>query len=244
MKTNSMIPRASEGGHWYDRDGTPRYEVLAKDGSMRPATVRDARKFGWYPGVTSIIKCAAAPGLERWKQDQNVLAALTMPRRGDETHDALLGAIRNDAEEQARKARDWGTRFHAAIQGHYEGRPRTRICSPYVQGVAAVIDANFGGATWLTEKPMAHCLGLRYESRLALRRCVLDFKGSDFTREDAPAQDVGRAPHAGSRLVARLPASARVRSEAAMRYRESRQNAPGLCANHPRGRTGLANAAG
>jgi hypothetical protein len=59
--TGATMSRPSESGHWYDRDGSPRYEVKAKDGSMRPATLRDARKFGWFPGVTSIIRCAAAP---------------------------------------------------------------------------------------------------------------------------------------------------------------------------------------
>ena len=81
------MTHASQGQHWYDRDGTPRYEVRAKDGSMRPATLRDARKFGWYPGVTSIIKCAAAPGLERWKAEQTILSALTLPRSEGEGSD-------------------------------------------------------------------------------------------------------------------------------------------------------------
>jgi hypothetical protein len=38
--------RPSEGGHFYDRDGTPRYEVVGSNGKVRPATLRDARKFG------------------------------------------------------------------------------------------------------------------------------------------------------------------------------------------------------
>src|SRR5688572_11137517 len=116
--SRSDIPRASESGHWYDRDGTPRYEVMAKNGSMRPATLRDARKFGWYPGVTSIIKCAAAPGLETWKQNQVLMAALTLPRVEGETSESLCQRIMRDSGEQARKARDKGPEIHAAIQGH------------------------------------------------------------------------------------------------------------------------------
>lgn len=179
-------PRASESGHWYDRDGTPRYEVMAKNGTMRAATLRDARKFGWYPGVTSIIRCGAAPGLERWKQDQGILAALTMPRRGDETHDVLMAAIRADAEEQARRAREWGTRFHAAIQGHYEGTPPDEDFLPWVQAVVRAIDANFPGGGWIAEKPCAHPLGFGTKADLCRPGANLDFKGSDFTEADAP----------------------------------------------------------
>ena len=50
-----------ESGHWYTRDGRPFYEVPRSDGSgMRPATLKDARLLGLYPGVTTILRCAAA----------------------------------------------------------------------------------------------------------------------------------------------------------------------------------------
>lgn len=183
--TNS--PRASESGHWYDRDGTPRYEVAAKDGSMRAATLRDARKFGWYPGVTSIIKCAAAPGLERWKQDQVLMAALTLPRVDGESNEALCARIMADSGEQARKARERGTEIHAAIQGHYEGAPPSEEMWPFVQGVSAAIAANFGAQPWHPEKPCAHELGYGTKADLSCPAVILDFKGSEFDAGAAPS---------------------------------------------------------
>lgn len=173
-----------ESTHYYDRDGTPRYEVRAKDGSMRPATLRDARKFGWYPGVTSIIRCAAAPGLDRWKTEQNILAALTLPRTGEESHDLLMSRIRTDAEEQAKKAREWGTRFHAAIQGHYEGVAPNEEWYDTVQAVVKSIEANFPGCTWVPEKPCAHPSGYGTKADLSSANVVIDFKGSEFTRDN------------------------------------------------------------
>lgn len=179
-----MKIRASEGQHWYDRDGTPRYEVADAKGNMRPATLRDARKYGWYPGVTSIIKCAAAPGLERWKFEQGVLAALTLPRVDGETHEALLARIREDADAQARKARERGTQIHAAIQGHYDGEPPPEELWPYVAGVKEHIEANFPGRLWVSEKPCAHVLGYGTKADLSSRNVVIDFKGSDFTENE------------------------------------------------------------
>jgi hypothetical protein len=180
------IPRARESGHWYDRDGTPRYEVRAKDGSMRNATLRDARKFGWYPGVTSIIKCAAAPGLETWKQNQVLLAALTLPRLEGENDESFCKRIMQDSQEVGRKARDKGTLIHAAIQGHYEGQAPDVDMLAYVQGVAECIRQNCGERKWIAEKACAHELGFGTKSDLHAfgGDRFLDFKGSDFTKEE------------------------------------------------------------
>ena len=180
------MTHASQGQHWYDRDGTPRYEVMAKDGTMRPATLRDARKHGWVPGVTSIIKCAAAPALNRWKEDQSILAALTLPRTGDEPHDVLMARIRQDAEEQAKKAREWGTAFHAAIQGHYEGKPPSEEMWPCVRGVVDALHDNFGEQDWRPEKPCAHGSGYGTKADLSSNRVIVDFKGSEFDAFKAP----------------------------------------------------------
>lgn len=176
--------RASESGHWYSQTGEPMYEVATADGKrMRAATLADARKRGWYPGVTSIIRCAAAPGLERWKIDQHVLSALTLPRVEGETNDALLSRIRIDADEQSRKAREAGTNYHAALQGHFEGVPPSEDCWPVVEGVLAVLHANYGARHWIPELPIAHPLGFGTKSDLHCRAelpIVLDFKGAEF----------------------------------------------------------------
>ena len=219
------MTHASQGQHWYDRDGSPRYEVMAKDGTMRPCTLRDARKMGLYPGVTSIIKCAAAPGLERWKNDQTILSALTLPRSGDEPHDVLLARIRQDAEEQAKKAREWGTAFHAAIQGHYEGKPPSEEMWPCVRGVVDAIDANFPGRGWFTERPCAHPIGYGTKADLSSHDVVLDFKGSEFDSAKAPTLktwDEHAMQLAATRQALCLP-----KAECAIVYVS--RTVPGLC---------------
>jgi hypothetical protein len=222
------MTHASQGQHWYMRDGTPCYEVPAKDGSMRPATLRDARKLGLYPGVTSIIKCAAAPGLERWKAEQNVLAALTLPRTGDEPHEVLMAKIRQDAEEQGRKAREWGTAFHAAIQGHYEGTPPSEEMWPCVRGVVDAIGANFNIPVWWTEKPCASPLGYGTKADLCCldgAGAVLDFKGSEFDAAKAPKLETWDEHH--MQLAATRQALGLPKAECAIVYVS--RTVPGLC---------------
>ena len=78
----SEIKYTAESGHWYDRDGKPAYTVIGKNGKERNTTLRDAREKDLVTSVTTILKVAAAPGLERWKQEQVLLAADPTARRG------------------------------------------------------------------------------------------------------------------------------------------------------------------
>ena len=80
-------PRASESNHWYTRDGVPRYTVVGANGKERNTTLRDARKEGLIPSVTTVLNVAAKPALNQWLQRQVLLAALTLPRRPDEPED-------------------------------------------------------------------------------------------------------------------------------------------------------------
>lgn len=217
-------PRASEGGHWYDRDGTPRYEVIGANGKSRPATLRDARKFGWYPGVTSIIRCAAAPGLEIWKSKQVLLAALTLPRLDGETDESFCERVMRDSQEEGRKARERGTEIHAAIQGHYEGAAPCVELLDYVCGVAECIEANFPGRAWTPEKPCAHELGYGTKADLS-SDAVIDFKGSEFTKEDMASLKTWDE-HA-MQLAATREALGKHNADCAICYVS--RNVPGLC---------------
>lgn len=220
------MSRASESGHWYDRDGTPRYDVPTADGKrMRAATLADARKYGWYPGVTSIIKCAAAPNLVDWMIDQAILAALTLPRIDGETNEALLARIRADAGEQAKKARDKGTEIHAAVQGHYEGVPPAQEFWPHVQGVRDAINANFGLQAWKPEMPCAHPLGFGTKSDLSCNEILIDFKGSEFDEKKMPTLKTWDE-HA-MQLAATREARGLAGARCAIGYVS--RNCPGLC---------------
>src|SRR6056300_705776 len=98
---------ATESGHWYEKDGTPAYKVpMAKDpNKMRNTTLRDAKKLGLLPSVTTIIKEAAKPGLTNWIINQNIMAALTVPRIAGESDEDFIKRITSDATEQAKQAR-------------------------------------------------------------------------------------------------------------------------------------------
>lgn len=178
-------PHAQESGHWYSRTGEPVYEVPGADGKkMVTPDIRHARKLGLLPGATSIIRCAAAPGLERWKQEQVLLAALTLPRGHAEPDQVYVARVLEDSQEQGRKAAQMGTAIHAAIQGHYEGAPPDPDYWPYVQGTVATLTARYGAHSgWKAEESFANPLGYGGKKDLCRPGLLLDFKGKDFTAE-------------------------------------------------------------
>jgi hypothetical protein len=103
--------------HWYLQDGTPYHEVVRADGNgMRSVTLRDVRKVNALPSVTNILGVLAKPGLDAWKQEQAILAALTLPRRDDETLDVFARRVVTDMGEQVRSAADLGSAVHTAIE--------------------------------------------------------------------------------------------------------------------------------
>jgi hypothetical protein len=106
--------------HLYTPTGEPVYEVPYADkkraGEMRKPTLADARKRGLYPGVTDVLNILADPGLDVWKINTHIEAALTHPQDGRPVDD-LIPEIKKNAEEFGRVARELGTLHHDAIEG-------------------------------------------------------------------------------------------------------------------------------
>lgn len=182
MKTSEMKPHVAESTHWYSRSGEPAYEVEGKTG-RRPTTLRDARKLGLVPSVTTIIKSASAPALELWKAKQVMLAAMTLPRNPDESDDSFCARVMHDSKEQARKAAARGTAIHAAIQGQYEGEIPDEADWPFVKGCVEAIHAHCEDWPWCAESSFAHPLGFGGKCDLSSKGWVIDFKTKEFAAD-------------------------------------------------------------
>lgn len=176
--------RPSESNHWYAKDGTPMYTVPAKDGNPRATTLRDAKKLGLLPSVTTIMKAAASPGLEAWKLNQMMLAALTLPRMGGENEESFIKRIQSDSKDQARQAAERGTAVHAAIEKFYDGQIEADSL-PYLEAVYKAVEAHFGNPRWAVEKSFASngFAGKVDMHTLEGDGVVIDFKTKEFTSE-------------------------------------------------------------
>lgn len=183
LKSNEY---ASESTHWYAKDGSPCYTVVGKNGKERNTTLRDARQLALVPSVTTILKSAAAPGLEQWKMNQVLLAALTMPRIEGEPEPDYIARILRDSKEQGKKAAERGTIIHGALEKAYTGIEVAPEFQPYVDGTMASIKATFGGQEWSAEKSFAHEFGFGGKVDLHSSEVVIDFKTKEFTEDKLP----------------------------------------------------------
>ena len=197
---------ASQAGHWYAQDGSPCYEVPSKSkpGEMRPTTLRDARALNLVPSVTTIIRQAAQPGLEKWKQQQLLHAALTLPRHDGESEDDYASRVIEDAAEQGRSAREKGTEIHAAIERFFDGIDPSPEMKPFVMAAFNAVTDKLDNPEWQAEKSFACSLG--YGGKLDLHGMslgqpfIVDFK----TKADWSDKDAGKLAYDehGMQLVA------------------------------------------
>ena len=172
-----------ESGHWYTKEGTPAYTTIGKTGE-RPTTLRDARKEGLLPSVTTIINLLSKAGLDTWKQQQVLLAALTLPRLPTESEQEWLSRVMQDSKATGREAADRGTKIHGIIQSFFE-----QVYMPekpaYVDAVVNALEAQYGFQLWVSEKSFGHPIGYGGKVDLMAKKTVgtggfvVDFKTKD-----------------------------------------------------------------
>jgi hypothetical protein len=167
--------KVQESGHWYTKDGSPAYTTIGKTGE-RPTTLRDARKLGLLPSVTTINGMLSKAGLDTWKQQQVLLAALTLPRLDGETEQEWLARVMQDSKATGREAAERGTAIHAIIEAYFE-----QVYMPekpaYLSGIDNALRDAFGEQLWISEKSFSHHLGFGGKCDLMSRDgFIVDFK--------------------------------------------------------------------
>jgi hypothetical protein len=170
---------ATSAGHWYKPSGEPAYTVIGANGKERATTLRDARKLGLYPSVTTITKLAAKPGLERWKAEQLMMSALTLQQMPMESEQSWIGRVWQDSIQQAARAAERGTRIHAAIEKSYRGESYDPEFKPWVTLARQVIGQAFPDESWSAERSFAHPLGYGGKVDLHSKRVLIDMKSKD-----------------------------------------------------------------
>jgi len=174
--------KVAESGHWYTKDGTPAYTTIGKTGE-RATTLRDARKLGLLPSVTTINGQLSKAGLDTWKQQQVLLAALTLPRAEGEAEQEWLARVMQDSKATGREAAERGTAIHAIIEGYFE-----QIYMPqkpaYLDNIDIALKNAFGDQPWLAERSFGHPLGFGGKCDLMAKTgFIVDFKTKDTNLE-------------------------------------------------------------
>ena len=180
-----------EGGstHWYDKSGNPKYTVTDSKGKERPTNLRDARILSLVPSVTTILSIIAKPALNIWMQEQVLLAALTLPKRPDESESDWLNRVIRDSRESSKKARDRGTDIHDAIEMAFKGDYRGEYIN-HANNVKKALNEHFGALEWISEQSFAS--EMMFGGKCDLHSpsgVVVDFKTTDKPLEKVAVYD-------------------------------------------------------
>lgn len=116
------ITLPEKSAHWYRRDGVPCHEVPKKDGKgMRSVNLRYDRSLDLLPSVTNVLSVKAKPGLDNYKIEQALMAAVTLPRLDGENEDAFMERVVVDMEAHMRDAAEFGTKIHKYCEQFHLG---------------------------------------------------------------------------------------------------------------------------
>jgi hypothetical protein len=145
------------------------------------------------PSVTTILKVVAKPGLELWKLEQMLLAALTLPQRPNEPEKDFIARVVADSKETGKQAAELGTRIHESIEGWMNGvRPveHDDIAKAFEESIFNHFKTH-PFQPWLTERSFASPMGYGGKVDLyceadehAPLGIVLDAKTKDFGPDD------------------------------------------------------------
>ena len=181
--------------HWYDRKGNPRYEVQGKLGP-RPTTLREARKEGWVPSVSTVWgDIVAKPMLNKWMQNELMSALWTEFHSADNignqdnSYSEYEELARTRFSKKQHQVMNRGTEIHAHLELYFKGTKITADHEEICHNVHAKLNECCpDGGEWVAERSFAHPLGFGGKIDLHNDEWVVDFKTKEFpAKPDIPS---------------------------------------------------------
>ena len=154
---------ASDQTHWYRmEDGSPCHNVESKGkpGTLRPTTLRDARKLNLAPSVSAIVRQTHKPQLEEWKVKECVKFSSLHPYEEHmESLDDYAKRMFIEWSEESGRVKDTGQLIHGAIERWLESGVAEGSMEPYVSAADLAITEMGVKVQEHVEKSFAHPLG-------------------------------------------------------------------------------------
>ena len=183
-----------KGSHWYQPDGSAMHTIIGANGNERNTTLRDARKLGLLPSVTTVQKDVLVNhGVDRWFKDILVKAGFTVPDaiRAQSFEDYQTRVL-EDADAFGREAREFGTGVHGVIDEF--NTTRSRNCAskyqPWLDQYVKWFEANIEEVYFSEETLVNMEVGYAGTTDLSARHkthgdVVIDFK-TQQVKKDKP----------------------------------------------------------
>ncbi len=168
--------------HFYDQNGDSCHSVIGANGKERNSTIRDARKNGWYPSVTTVMDVQAKPALLMWMQQQILQTAVEHPFHPDEWEEtAWRKHVLAKTKARTDVAATRGTEIHNKLEHYYTKGYLDKGDEEYITPAIELIDKTFPGVRWVAEASFVD-KNIGYAGRVDMyskEGLVLDFKTKD-----------------------------------------------------------------
>ena len=171
--------------HWYDKEGSPRYEVSGKNGK-RPSTLRDARKFGWVPSVSTIWgEIVNRHLLNKWTQTELMKAfheqiKLRANSTGILSFEDVEKLARSNFSKKQQQVMGRGTVIHDHLELYFKGVDVGDQYRGLCHNVQRKLDEVCGPQEWEAEKSFSHPSGYGGKTDLCSDQWMVDFKTKEF----------------------------------------------------------------
>jgi hypothetical protein len=175
MTSTTASTYTAESGHWYAQGGEPAYTIIGANGIERNTTLRDARKLGLVPSVTTVMGVAAKPALENWKIDRALESAMKLEPYDGETDAKFMARAKWDSKKAGKEAAAKGTRIHAMLEMGFT----LGVDSDVFRAVSELLEETYPNETWFAED--SFCTG-GYGGKIDLYSksgIFVDFKTKD-----------------------------------------------------------------
>lgn len=143
--------------HYYDKDGNTAYTVIGANGKERNTTIRDARKNGYYPSVTTVTNVKDKSGLRVYFQNQLLDAVLKVPAVGKK--EFWKKNVVAESKKHSIDAAKVGNVIHDALESMITGELYDESVEvngisihEFVSPVEDFLEETFPGVTWIAEK--------------------------------------------------------------------------------------------
>lgn len=182
---NSWIRLDSGGSHWYSPDGKPSHK----------SGLREARKLGLYPSVTTISQSFPNPFLDRWKTLQLLNSASQNYINPHESIEQYQQRIYDLSLDKSRVALEFGSEIHKAVENHPQYPTDERLIEYFMQ-YDNWYRANIKSKVCSEKVLLDHDMGIAGRTDLIAilsdgRRAVLDVKTQSVKINDKGKKVVG-----------------------------------------------------
>jgi|TARA_Y100000310_G_C20634810_1_gene790608 hypothetical protein len=172
--------------HWYDKQGNPRYEVPGKNG-MRPTTLREARKYGWVPSVSTVWgDVVHKPMLNKWMQKE-LMASLWAEAHSAKNLSQSMGYLEYEKLARERFSRNQqdvmnrGTIIHDHLEQYFKSGNAPEGYELICRNVHQKLNESCPeGGDWVSENSFSHPSGFGGKVDLMNDEWVVDFKTKVF----------------------------------------------------------------